>query len=91
MGTISFFFWLFISLAIGFFASTQNRNPFGYFLGAMVFSPREFHQTAQPYTMLMLSGEIHVDYWSKNGVGDDWLVRGVRHKGKSFWTVLEEK
>jgi len=47
--------------------------------------------TAQPYTMLMLSGEIHVDYWSKNGVGDDWLVRVVRHKGKSFWTVLEEK
>jgi len=39
MGTIAFFFWFFISLAIGFFASTQNRNPFGYFLGAMVFSP----------------------------------------------------
>lgn len=39
MATVGFFVWLVICIAIGVFASTQNRNPFGYFFGAVVFSP----------------------------------------------------
>jgi len=44
----------------------------------------------EPYTMFMLSGNNHRDYWTKNAVGDDWYVREITHKNKKFWTILKK-
>lgn len=42
----------------------------------------------QPYTNARVRGAGYKDRWTKNVVGDDWLVREANIDGKQWWTVL---
>jgi len=44
----------------------------------------------QPYTNARVMMAGHTERWTKNAVGDDWLVRESNIDGKQWWTVLKK-
>lgn len=44
-----------------------------------------------PYTNLRIYLNGSTNHWTKNVVGDDWLVKESTFGKVTFWTVLEKK
>tara|TARA_Y100000310_G_C19998614_1_gene497423 strand:+ start:21 stop:341 length:321 start_codon:yes stop_codon:yes gene_type:complete len=47
-----------------------------------------FFKNPYTYTRVMLANPTN--YWSKNAVGDDWLIQEATIEDKEFWTVLKK-
>ncbi len=43
----------------------------------------------EPYTHFRILLADSNERWTKNAVGDDWLVRETVIDGKEWWTILE--
>lgn len=44
----------------------------------------------EPYTHFRILLADSNEHWTKNAVGDDWLVRETVIDGKEWWTVLQK-
>lgn len=43
----------------------------------------------EPYTHFRILLADSNEHWTKNAVGDDWLVRETVINGKEWWTILQ--